>query len=256
MGERARGNGLWVESGGSGSPTLLLLHGLGANATVWDGLRPLLAQRWPGRWLTPDLRGHGRSSHRAPYSLGAHAADVAALLEQGEAVVVLGHSMGGAVAMALASQWFGIAVRRVLAFGVKLAWTEAETAKAQEAARAPVRWFTSREEATLRYLRVAGMTGLVPPEAAAAAVGVVEEAGRFRLAADPRIGAVVGVPLDSLIAAMRAPLRLAAGERDPMVTPDQMRRFDRDAMLLGGLGHNPHVEAPERLWQLVEAVLG
>lgn len=255
MGEGACGSGLWRESGGSGSPTLLLLHGLGANATVWDGLRPLLAQRWPGRWLAPDLRGHGRSSHRAPYSFGAHAADVAALLEQGEAVVVLGHSMGGAVAMALASQWFGIAVRRVLAFGVKLAWTEAEVAKAQEAARAPVRWFTSREEAIDRYLRIAGLKGLVPPGAAAASVGVVEEDGRFRLAADSRLAAVVGVPIERLVAAMRAPLRLAAGERDPMVTLDEMRRFDRDAVLLEGVGHNPHVEAPERVWQLVEAEL-
>jgi pimeloyl-ACP methyl ester carboxylesterase len=34
-----------------------------------------------------------------------------------------------------------------------------------------------------------------------------------------------------------------------------MRRFDSGAVLLEGLGHNPHVEAPERLWQLVETML-
>jgi pimeloyl-ACP methyl ester carboxylesterase len=256
MGETAPGPALWVESGGSGSPALLLLHGLGANAAVWDGLRPLLARRWTGRWLAPDLRGHGRSGHGAPYSFGAHAADVAALLGQGDEVVVLGHSMGGAVAMALASQWFGVAVRQVIAFGVKLVWTAEETVKAQELARAPVRWFARREEAIERYLRVAGLAGLVAPDSAATAVGVIEEGGRFRLAADPRGAAVVGVPIESVIAAMRAPLRLAAGTQDPMVTAEQMRRFDPAAVLLEGLGHNPHVEAPERLWQLVEAVLG
>ena len=43
--------GLRVQRGGSGEPVLLLLHGLGATGEVWDGWRPLLARRWPGRWL-------------------------------------------------------------------------------------------------------------------------------------------------------------------------------------------------------------
>ncbi len=147
-------------------------------------------------------------------------------------------------------------MRQVIAFGVKLDWTEEETAKAQAQALAPARWFASRAEAIERYLRVSGLKGLVDPGAAAATLGIVEEEGRFRLAADPRIGAVVGAPIDGVIAAMRAPLRLAAGERDPMVTLEQMRRFDPQAAVLAGLGHNPHVEAPERLWQVVEKTLG
>jgi pimeloyl-ACP methyl ester carboxylesterase len=253
MARTAAGPALWVESGGSGSPTLLLLHGMGANAGVWEGLRPLIAQRWKTRWLAPDLSGHGRSAHQAPYSLGAHAADVARLFGQGEAVVVLGHSMGGAVAIALASQWLGVAVQRVLAFGVKLDWTSDEIAKAQEFARAPARRFATRDEAVERFLRVAGLKGLVGAESPAVSAGVVAEEGGFRLAADPRIGAAA--PIDGMVAAMRAPLSLAAGERDPMVTAETMRRFDRNAAVLAGLGHNPHVEAPDRLWQWFEATL-
>jgi pimeloyl-ACP methyl ester carboxylesterase len=61
---------LWVQEGGRGEPTLLLLlHGLGASGEVWAGVRDLLDRRWPGRWVIPDLRGHGRSGHASPYSL-------------------------------------------------------------------------------------------------------------------------------------------------------------------------------------------
>ena len=252
---------LWVECGGGGTgtgtgPVLLLLHGMGATASVWDGLRPLLARRWKGRWLAPDLRGHGRSPHRTPYSFGTHAADLAALLEPGEEVVVLGHSMGGAVAMALASGWFGVSVRAVAAFGVKLAWSEAEIAKARELARAPARIFATRAAAIERHLRVSGLAGLVPPDSPSAALGIAEAEGGFRLAADPGIAGVAGAGIERVIAAMRAKLRLAAGERDPLVSLDEMRRFDPDAVLLPGLGHNPHVEAPERLWEFAEAAFG
>jgi len=246
---------LWAESGGSGSPTLLLLHGLGAHAAVWQRLLPSVAAGWPGRWVAPDLRGHGRSGHAATYSFGAHAADVATLLPPREPVVILGHSMGGVVAMTLASGWFGIAVRQVVAFGVKLVWSEPEIARARDLARAEVRWFATRGEALERHLLVSGLKGLVDPGDAMAAPGVVEDGGRYRLAAAPGINDVVGVDVARVVAAMTAPLHLAAGERDPMVSLAQMQRFDGGAEILPGLGHNPHVEAPEALWRFAERAL-
>lgn len=255
MAEKNSRPNLWTERGGTGKPTLLLLHGLGANATVWEGLLPIVERRWPGRWVAPDLRGHGRSSAAAPYGFATHAADIAAALEQDEEVVAVGHSMGGAVAMTLASGWFGLRVRAVVAFGVKLVWTEEEVRKARELSRAPTRWFQTRDEAVERYLRVSGLYGLVDPASPSVAVGVVEEHGRYRLAADPRINGVVGPPIEKVVAAMGAPLRLAAGERDPMVTLEQMRRYDPDAAVIEGVGHNPHLEVPDRLWRVVEAAI-
>jgi pimeloyl-ACP methyl ester carboxylesterase len=253
---RVGAGALWVEQGGTGSPTLVLLHGLGANAAVWEPLRPWLARSWPGRWLAPDLRGHGRSSPDGLRGYAGHAADVAALLDPGEEVVLLGHSMGGVVAMALATGWFGVTVRRVVAFGVKLIWTDEETAKFQALGRAPVRWFETRAEAAGRALRAAGLDGLVDPASPVAAAGVVEEGGRFRLAAGPWAYSVVGPPVTDFARAARAPLRLAAGARDPMVTAEQMRALDPDAVVWDGLGHNPHVEAPERVGQLVADLAG
>lgn len=49
----------WCESGGTGSRAIMLLHGLGATAAVWDGVRRVIDQRAIGRWFAPDLGGHG-----------------------------------------------------------------------------------------------------------------------------------------------------------------------------------------------------
>lgn len=87
---------------GEGAP-LLLLHGLGADHRDWRAVTPVLAgQR---RIIAPDLRGHGASPRpRGRYNPWRLARDVLALLdEEGvDTTPVVGHSMGGAVAMSLA----------------------------------------------------------------------------------------------------------------------------------------------------------
>ena len=245
-----------AESGGSGGPVLVLLHGIGGNAAVWRRMLPLVERRWPGRWLAADLRGHGRSAHAPPYGYAVFAADVANLLGgRDEEAVLLGHSMGGVVAMALATGWFGVKVRRVFAFGVKIGWTDDEVARMHTLAAAPAKVFGSYAEAADRYLRVSGLAGLVDPDAPEARAGVAETGGGFRLAADQGIYAAVGPAVGDFHRAANAPVRLAAGEADPMVTLAGMQALDPQAVLLPGLGHNCHVEAPERVWELFERTL-
>jgi len=247
---------LWAQEGGRGEPTLLLLHGLGATGEVWGGVRDLLDRRWPGRWVVPDLRGHGRSGHAPPYSFGQYAADVATRFTAGERVLVLGHSMGGVVGLALASGWFGVSVVGVTGIGIKVAWTTAELARMADLARRPVRWFGSREEAAAWFLRVAGLDGLVPPAGEVATSGIVEAGGRWRLAADPMTLAVGAPEMSGMLAAAKAPVRLACGESDGLVTVAELRRYDPGAVQLSGLGHNAHVEDPERVLRLAEQTRG
>ena len=119
-----------VQQGGDGESVLLLLHGLGATGDVWNRLHNVLRRRWPGRWVTPDLPGHGGSGPLPGYSFGHLAAAVARMVPSATRLVVLGHSLGGVVALALASGWFGVRVSAVGGLGIKVAWTEEELARA------------------------------------------------------------------------------------------------------------------------------
>jgi pimeloyl-ACP methyl ester carboxylesterase len=248
-------NTLYAERGGSGTTVLVLLHGLGASAAVWDGLLPILAERWQGRWIAPDFRGHGRSSHAAPYGYGMHAADVAALLTADDDVVVLAHSMGGPVALALATRWFGVHVRTIAAFAVKPDFNAEEVAGIRTVAAKGHRWFDTRAAAIERQIAVAGLRGLIAPDDSRAAIGIVEEAGKFRIAMDPQANLVLGPELPEMLAAAHAPVHFAAGDRDQLVAVDAMRALDPAAHVFPGLGHNVHVEDPLALWNWAEPLL-
>ncbi|MCS6932294.1 MAG: alpha/beta fold hydrolase [Acetobacteraceae bacterium] len=83
-------------------PPVVFLHGLFGQGRNFAAIaRPLAAR---ARVLLPDLRNHGSSSHAPGMAYPDMAADVAETMEaEGVAeAAVIGHSMGGKVAMALA----------------------------------------------------------------------------------------------------------------------------------------------------------
>ncbi len=242
-----------AHEGGSGDLVLVLLHGLGATGDVWSPWRPLLARRWPGRWLAPDLPGHGDSRPLGTYTFDGFAAAVADVVPPGAPVVVLGHSLGGVVGLALASGRFGVPVRAVIGLGIKIAWTDEELERAQAAARRPPAWFASRAEATARYLRVSGLAGLVPADDPAVSAGLREQDGRWRLAMDPGAFGVGRPDMALLLARSRAPVTLARGEHDPMNTDEQLAALGVPTVTLRGLGHNAHVQNPELSSTLLDA---
>lgn len=90
---------------GRGEP-LLLIHGLGATRRTWDRILDELAATHTV--IAPDLPGHGESDAPAgDYSLGALAAsirDLLVLLGHPSATVI-GHSLGGGVALQFAYQF-------------------------------------------------------------------------------------------------------------------------------------------------------
>jgi pimeloyl-ACP methyl ester carboxylesterase len=96
-------------------PVVLLIHGITSSSATWDPIIPALAEH--AHVIAPDLLGHGDSDKpRGDYSLGAFASGLRDLLEHlgHERVTVVGHSLGGGVAMQFAYQYLERCERLVL----------------------------------------------------------------------------------------------------------------------------------------------
>ncbi|HWN33141.1 MAG TPA: alpha/beta fold hydrolase, partial [Pseudonocardia sp.] len=90
---------------GSGPP-LVLVHGIGDSSATWEAIIPALARHH--LVIAPDLLGHGRSDKpRADYSVAAYANGVRDLLGVlgVQRATLVGHSLGGGVAMQFAYQF-------------------------------------------------------------------------------------------------------------------------------------------------------
>lgn len=246
---------IWQESGGSGDRTILFLHGLGATAAVWTGVREALQERGGIRWISADLGGHGGSDWQPLYSVGQLAGQLAPILAPQSAPFIVGHSLGVYVALALASGWFGVRVRGVLGIGPKIDWPEADLKAARDLAGRPVRCYPTEEEAVDRYRRVSGLSEVIAPAREALARGVLHTPQGWRLAQDPRTFAVAGAPFASLAAAAGTPIVLARGEHDPMVSLAQLRGHAGRARDIPGAGHNAHLEEPRAVLGLIELLL-
>jgi pimeloyl-ACP methyl ester carboxylesterase len=238
-------------------PAVVLLHGLGGAASNWIALAPALARR--SQVLVPELPGHGGSSPLAAApNLNPFADRVADVLER-EGVTgatVVGHSLGGSVALRLAMrhpQLVGSVVlagasgissrRRAAVYGLTL------TALLKPGRRiAPYRRRISRSP-FLRTL-VFGGWGAVDPVAlsAEAAVGFLAgpalhsdtlSAARALLREDPRAD----------LHAVGCPCLVLWGARDTQVRIDDAfeyaRRLRAPLRVIAGCGHLLIGERPE-----------
>jgi esterase len=104
-----------AEDGDPAALPILLLHGITSFGGTWDWIVPELAERF--RVLRLDFRGHG-ASDRAPgeYTTDGYVSDAVAAIEQaaGAPCIVMGHSLGGATAAALAQRHADLLVAAVM----------------------------------------------------------------------------------------------------------------------------------------------
>ena len=242
---------------GEGSP-VLLLHGLFGAGRNWGGIQKRLAQRH--RVLAPDLRNHGESDHAAAMDYPAMAEDVAELIaRRGVApTAVLGHSMGGKVAMALALRHPEMVSRLVVAD------------------IAPVR-YPPALRGYVAAMRALSLTlGLTRREADAGLEAAIPEAGiRAFLLQSLDFGADVPawkLGLAEIAAAMpviedfpvtgrfEAPVLVLAGERSSYIRPEHHRVFRAlfpaaRFATVERAGHWVHADNPNAFLALTEPFL-
>ncbi len=232
------------------TPLVVLLHGLGHTGEVW---RPLIAALPPSvDWLAVDLPGHGRSPWLEQYWFDGVASEVAAVLPPDRPVVAVGHSFGGVVALALAS--VRPAVTGVLGFGIKVVWSEDDLAAMRARAARPPKVFPDEKDARAAFVRFGGLDGVFDPASDFAGSGVTAVEGGYQLATDPQTMAVGAPDMAALLAGATgagARVLLAGGEHDAMVSPEQLRAVDPDAVVLPDTGHNVHVTHPHLVVDLI-----
>jgi pimeloyl-ACP methyl ester carboxylesterase len=248
---------------GGGRAELVLLHGGAQNAHTWDRValplgRPLVAV---------DLAGHGHSDWRADrdYSPQAHGRDLAPVIRRlaPEARAVVGMSMGGLSALALASAHPDLVRRLVLVDVTPAARASAAVGIVRFVHDAP-------RPATFEQLCEYALASLPGADPVALRRGLLHNARqhedgswgwRHHLASLDE-GEVLGVArtfptLWSDLAASRAPLMLVRGGRSPAVTDadvETLRRL-RPAVrveMVADAGHSVQSDRPERLSELLD----
>lgn len=230
-------------SGPQGGPPLVLLHALGTNLQLWDGV----VVRLPGhRILRLDMRGHGLSdAPPAPYAMGALIHDVERVMDQAglrEAVVV-GLSIGGMIAQGLAVKRLDLVRGMVLSntaarIGFAAQWqARIEAVRAgglQAIADATLeRWFgrTWRDLPELHVLRAMLLATPIEGWMGAAA-------------------AIAGTDFYTPTAGLTLPTLAIAGTRDGSTPPDLVKEtadliLGSRFALIHGAGHLPMVEQPD-----------
>lgn len=148
--------------GTTGRPLVILLHALGCHSGWWSWVAPLLADQY--RVIAPDFRGHGDSPRADDYRFTAYAADVEQLVRKlgADSCALVGHSMGGYVALTVAARSV-IETAAVVVADMKTDAPDQELAELKAAAQRPSRIYPTLDEAVARY-RLAPPDHSVPPE--------------------------------------------------------------------------------------------
>lgn len=203
------------EDQGSGPP-LVLVHGLGASTALWKEVEDDLARDF--RVVAYDLRGAGRTgAPPGPYTFEQLVDDLLALIEVLELgpVSLVGHSLGGTVALAYAAEYPEHVVATV-GLGALAALPE----QSREGMRARAQ--TVESEGMGAVAETVARNGTAPsfhqrPEQLASFVELLAANDPGGYAALCRV--VAGIDITNELQRISARVLLLGGDRDPVVTP-------------------------------------
>jgi pimeloyl-ACP methyl ester carboxylesterase len=247
-------------------PVLLLVHGIGASHEHWRELIAPLARRHTV--IAPDLPGHGQSGPTTgDYSVGGLAAglrDLLFLLGHERATLV-GHSLGGGVAMQFAYQFPEATERLVLLSSGGLGPEVTALLRAAALPGAgPFIAATAPLASALGNSRAARRLTIEPAEVLSGYAELSDSAHRAAFLATLRSVIALGgqsvSALDRIYLAQAVPVLIAWGERDRLVPVAHAHEAHRAIPgsrleLFPGVGHLPQLEAPAPLLAVLERFL-
>jgi abhydrolase domain-containing protein 6 len=257
---------LAIDDLGEGDP-LVLVHGLGATRAIWGRVAPTLTER--RRLIAPDLPGFGESPRPAgTFTLEGAADSIAATLADrgvGE-IDLVGHSLGGAVALRMASRHPELVRRLVLSAPAgfrprsqPLADALASSLPVFLAARRLVAPRMTESTAGRRFLLAGALhdPGRLSSEQALMMVNASRSARSLRAAT----AAAISADLAGDLAELDAPLGLLWGERDrllPVSVADAILegRPETPVEIVPDAGHVMQMERPAEFAAALEHLLG
>ena len=247
----------FTDSGGTGVP-VLLVHAIGCDHRMWDGLGTALSPRF--RVIRMDVRGHGRSAVTPrPYSLDQLADDARDLLDslKIDKSHWVGLSMGGMIGQAFALRHPQRLRKLVLANTTSTYGT-----------RGPEMWEARAKavgEGGMAAVKELAMQRYFTDDFRASSSDVVDRIGAGFLATDPEgyiacCNAIRDLDFSGDLHRIKAPTLVIAGEKD-VGTPVAMSKAIADAIpgatlaVIPGAAHLSAVENPEAFNKLVEDFL-
>jgi pimeloyl-ACP methyl ester carboxylesterase len=251
----------YLEWNPGGSRTLMLLHGNSANAWWWQPMAESIAPQF--KLLAPDQRGHGDSDAVRPprYQPADYALDLARFVKHQNLSpsIVVGHSMGGLVALAFALH-HPEAVRAVVVVDAPITSSPRRDQFLRRLTGLPVVMYPDLETAKARF-RLIPREGDIAPHILAKIAErslVRTPDGRYTLKFD-RETFFGGDGLDSLsaIKTLRAPVLLVRGEYSRLMTVDAVQRAMESNGLVQtvtilGAHHHILLDRPELLARAIE----
>ncbi|WP_028590386.1 alpha/beta fold hydrolase [Paenibacillus massiliensis] len=239
---------------GQGEQVVLLLHGFCGSSAYWDDVVPLLSEAY--RCIVPDLRGHGRTdAPKGAYSIDGMADDILKLMNELNIprAAVLGHSMGGYIALSLAERY----PDRLSAVGLIHSTAYPDTEEAKDKRLQAVSTIENKgitafidglvpglfapehlEQMPDQVLKVRELGYKTPPQGASGAALAMRERPDRR----------------DVLSSTSLPVLLVAGEKDQLIPVD--RTFTAEGpnvqhTIIAGAGHMSMLEAPTELAQVI-----
>jgi esterase len=259
-------NGLrihYLDWGSEGKPPLIMLHGIGRVAHSFDHIAPRFSSAY--HVIAIDMRGHGDSdwSPEGAYLVEDYVKDLEAFVKQLNlnGVVVLGNSTGGRVVQVYAGMHPERVARLVVEDVGPQRTNEIASGFARRVEQEDKGW-ASEDELVASLMRSGGRVSEELQRNYAHFGSKRREDGRIVWKRDPNlVKGFVQTDLWRFVSKIQCPTLYILGGASSIVPPETQKQLketlpDCKIVIMPGLGHYPHQEAPEEYIKLVQGFLG